>query len=81
MLDRGLRVPEQVSIVGFDDLEISALVTPPLTTMAQPRFEMGRIAAEQLLGMIRGEVDTVRFDAGCTLVVRRSAAPPPTGRP
>jgi DNA-binding LacI/PurR family transcriptional regulator len=77
LLDRGIRVPEAISIVGFDDLEVSALVTPPLTTMAQPRLEMGRIATEQLLRMIRGEVDDVRVDAGCTLVVRRSTAPPP----
>jgi DNA-binding LacI/PurR family transcriptional regulator len=77
LLDRGIRVPEGVSIVGFDDLEVSALVTPPLTTMAQPRFEMGRRATEQLLAMIRGEIENVRVDAGCTLVVRRSTAPPP----
>lgn len=81
LLDRGIRVPEQMSVAGFDDLEVSALVTPPLTTMAQPRFEMGRIATEQLLGMIRGEVAQSRVDMACVLVARRSTAPPPAVSP
>lgn len=76
LLDRGVRVPDQISIVGFDDLEVSALVSPPLTTMAQPRTEMGRMATEQLMSMIRGEVESVRADAACVLVVRRSTAHP-----
>lgn len=78
LLDRGVRVPEQVSVAGFDDLEVSALITPPLTTMAQPRFEMGRIATEQLLGMLTSDAEGERIDTACTLVVRRSTAPPPT---
>ncbi len=77
VLDRGLRVPEQISIAGFDDLEISQLVTPPLTTMAQPRLEMGRMAAERLLAMIGGDDDRTPMTAACTLIVRRSTAPPP----
>jgi len=74
LLDRGVGVPEQISVVGFDDLEIAELVTPPLTTMAQPRLEMGRIATEQLFSMIRGDVDHARADAACTLQIRRSTA-------
>ncbi len=77
VLDRGLRVPEQISIAGFDDLEISQLVTPPLTTMAQPRLDMGRMAAERLLAMIGGDDDRTPMTAACTLMVRRSTAPPP----
>ena len=76
LLDQGIRVPEDMSVMGFDDLEISALITPPLTTMSQPRQEMGRIATEQLLAMIRGEAGRVRVDTACTLVVRRSTAAP-----
>ncbi len=76
LLDQGVRVPEDVSVVGFDDLEISALVTPPLTTMSQPRLEMGRIATAALLAMIRGEAQNVRVNTACTLIVRRSTATP-----
>lgn len=51
---RGLRVPEDVQVVGFDDIELAALVEPPLTTVAQPSFEMGRRSAELLLRLIDG---------------------------
>lgn len=81
LTDRGVDVPEQVSVVGFDDLEIASLVTPPLTTMAQPRTEMGRIATEQLLAIIRGELERPRVIMACNLVVRRSTARPAAGRP
>lgn len=76
LLDSGTRVPEEMSVTGFDDLEVAALVTPPLTTMAQPRLEMGRLATELLLAIVRGEAGTRRIDTACTLVVRRSTAPP-----
>lgn len=52
---RGLRVPEDVELVGFDDIELATLVEPPLTTVAQPAFEMGRRSAELLLRLIAGE--------------------------
>lgn len=47
-----LRVPQDVSIVGFDDLEIAAYVNPPLTTVRQPNIELGRRAAEMLFAQI-----------------------------
>jgi len=81
LVDRGVRVPEEVSVAGFDDIEVAALVTPPLTTMSQPRFEMGRMATEQLLAMLRGEPDADRLRTACTLVVRHSTAPPLPDRP
>lgn len=52
---RGFRVPEDVEIVGFDDIELAGLVDPPLTTVAQPAAEMGRRSAELLLRMAEGK--------------------------
>ncbi|HSR14065.1 MAG TPA: LacI family DNA-binding transcriptional regulator [Thermodesulfobacteriota bacterium] len=53
--ERGLTVPGDVSVAGFDDMEISAYYDPPLTTVAVPAYEMGRLAAQVLLENIRGE--------------------------
>jgi LacI family transcriptional regulator len=50
---RGLRVPEDISLVGFDDLPTSSYMTPPLTTVRQPTYEIGRLAAQGIVKMIR----------------------------
>ena len=50
---RGLRVPEDISLVGFDDLPTSSYMTPPLTTVRQPTYEIGRLAAQGIVQMIR----------------------------
>ena len=71
----GLSVPGDVSVAGFDDIEYSVIFDPPLTTMHQPRAEIGRLAALELLRRING-ADTgarpsrVRLD--CELVIRQS---------
>lgn len=52
---RRIRVPEDVSIIGFDDQPASAYMSPPLTTVAQPATQMGRTAAGMLLQQIAGE--------------------------
>src|SRR5450432_3959599 len=48
-LDRGLRIPEDLSLIGFDNIEFSVVVHPPLTTIHQPKYEMGSAAVEILL--------------------------------
>lgn len=68
---RGVRVPDDVSLVGFDDLPASAFLTPPLTTVRQPLYEMGLYAAHallQLLGHPARPVDP----PGLELVVRET---------
>lgn len=52
---KGIRVPEDVSIIGFDNQPVSAFTTPPLTTVAQPGLEMGATAAQMILHMLRNE--------------------------
>ena len=52
---RGIRVPDDVSIVGFDDQPDSAYMTPPLTTIRQPAVEMGETAAQFLLHILKGK--------------------------
>ncbi|NML35345.1 LacI family DNA-binding transcriptional regulator [Paraburkholderia antibiotica] len=53
MFRRGVRVPEDVSLIGFDDLPTSSYMTPPLTTVRQPTYEIGRLAAQGIVRMIR----------------------------
>lgn len=53
--DYGLRVPQDISVVGFDNLEISSLLDPPLTTVAQPLYEMGAMAANKLIRLIESK--------------------------
>jgi len=53
--DQGLKIPEDISVVGFDNIELSSFITPRLTTIAQPIEEMGNLAVELLHSMITGE--------------------------
>lgn len=70
---RGIRVPEDVSLIGFDDQGVSAYTTPPLTTMHVPAAELGEAAAEAILQLIRQEtVSLPRFIP--KLVIRESVA-------
>lgn len=74
---RGLSVPVDMSVVGFDDSFTAALVTPPLTTVRQPLAEMGRVAAQTLLRLVEGKpLDSPRVELACSIVVRDSCAPP-----
>ena len=70
---RGIRVPDDVSLVGFDDQPGSAYTTPPLTTVRQPTVEMGRAAAHLVRNLLDGlPINPPTF--ATTLVIRESAA-------
>lgn len=71
---RGLRVPDDVSLVGFDNLNGSAYAIPPLTTMRQPTMDMGRAAAQALLRLLDGQAPALPTLA-TELIIRESAAP------
>jgi LacI family transcriptional regulator len=74
---RGLRVPEDMSVVGFDDLPEVRWSAPPLTTVRQPLAEMGKLAVRTVLRLARDEQpDSPRVELGTELVVRASTAPP-----
>ncbi len=74
--DHGLRIPTDISIVGFDDLYISQYLDPPLTTVRQPMPQMGRMAMETLLRIFAGGDAEYDLKVPGELIVRGSTAPP-----
>ncbi len=71
--ERGLRVPEDMTIIGFADNEAASIVDPPLTTVRQPVREMGRAAVRMILkGIKEGRRDTEKIILKPTLVIRKS---------
>jgi len=73
---RGLKVPEDVSITGFDDMELAGMMKPALTTMRFPTAELGAYAANHLLMRLEGKVVDLRCKLPTELVVRDSTAEP-----
>jgi LacI family transcriptional regulator len=72
---RGLRVPDDLSVIGFDDLPEARWSAPPLTTVRQPLADMGGLAARTVLRLSRGEpIETPRVELATELVVRESTA-------
>jgi DNA-binding LacI/PurR family transcriptional regulator len=70
---KGLRIPEDVAVVGYDNIPVAAYTSPPLTTVDVPAVEPGRIAGEMLISLLRGEEPkerVVRLET--KLVVRAS---------
>ncbi len=73
---RGLRVPEDLSVVGFDDVPITRFLSPPLTTVRQPLREMGRVALRTAMKLVAGDrLDSHHVQLATELVVRNSTAP------
>jgi|HubBroStandDraft_1064217.scaffolds.fasta_scaffold73828_1 DNA-binding LacI/PurR family transcriptional regulator len=72
-----LRVPEDISLVGFDDLFFTPYTHPPLTTVRQPKEHMGRLATEIVLKLLSGMSCEYNVKVQGELIVRESTAPPP----
>ncbi len=78
---RGLRIPEDISVVGFDNREIASCLFPGLTTVALPSREIGSTAAQQLLLRLEGQpVDTPMISLPCRIIQRDSTMPLPARR-
>jgi LacI family transcriptional regulator len=70
-------VPEDLSVVGFDDVEHATIVSPALTTVRQPLAEMGRTAVSLLSRLLEEQsFETLHIELATRLVVRDSTAPP-----
>ncbi len=77
IMEHGMRVPDDISVVGFDDIQGAAFHNPSLTTIRQPLHEMGTVAARILLERVRGEViDPYVAPILPELVIRESTGPP-----
>lgn len=75
LVEKGYRVPEDVGIIGFDDIYLASLPQIQLTTIATPRFEMGRLAADMLIRKIENEEERAKVEhvlLDTELIVRRS---------
>jgi LacI family transcriptional regulator len=75
--EAGRRVPDDVSVVGFDDIPLAAFFDPPLTTVRLPAYELGQAAGRALLERITGQAIPTRTLLPTELIVRASTGPPP----
>jgi LacI family transcriptional regulator len=71
---RGLRVPQDVSVIGFDDLQHAAFVSPSLSTVHLPLYEVGVLACDKLVERVRGKIDRVAEVLPTHLILRESTA-------
>jgi DNA-binding LacI/PurR family transcriptional regulator len=80
-IEMGVRIPEDISLAGFDDVELAALVHPPLTTIRQPKYEMGAAALEMVVKLAQSKRRMPEHRMlGVELVERASVAEPRSRR-
>jgi len=72
--EQGIAVPEELNVIGFDDIEMASYVTPPLTTIHQPKIEMGRLATQVMLDLLHNHPGQ-NYVLQPTLIARASTAP------
>jgi len=72
--EKKIRIPQEMAVVGFNDLDFATIVEPRLTTMRMPRFEMGRVAYDMLSKLVKGEkVTQKRVVLKTKLIIRESS--------
>jgi LacI family transcriptional regulator len=77
LFSKGLRIPEDISLVGFGNIMTAEYFRVPLTTIRQPKFRLGMAAVEAMMNLLKGQpVETRRLSA--ELIERKSTAPPQT---
>jgi len=74
--DVGLNVPRDLSIVGFDNIQIASYVTPELTTISQPAYEIGKVGAKLLFQHMKGQDKPIQQMLDLSLIVRESTTSP-----
>ncbi|TMB87194.1 MAG: LacI family transcriptional regulator, partial [Chloroflexi bacterium] len=72
--ERGIAVPEELSVIGFDNIKMASYLTPPLTTIHQPKIEMGRLATQVLLDLLHNR-PVQNYVLPPALIPRASTAP------
>ena len=76
--ERGLKIGTQLSVTGFDDIKAAATVSPPLTTVRQPMYQMGKLAVEMLIKRLDGEtLPELHERMDTELIIRQSTGPAP----
>jgi LacI family transcriptional regulator len=76
--ERGLRVPADLSVTGFDDIDLAQATSPMLTTVRQPLAEMGRMAVSLLIRLLDGhQLEALHVELATDLIIRSSTAPAP----
>jgi DNA-binding LacI/PurR family transcriptional regulator len=72
--DNGFKVPDDISVIGYDNITISSMIKVPLTTIRQPKYLLGKLATEQLLGILenRSDKEVRRVILRPELVIRQS---------
>lgn len=72
--ERGLKVPEDISVVGFDDIVFSSMITPELTTVRQPSYNLGRVAVKKLIEILENTSIDEDIELKLELIVRESTS-------
>ncbi len=75
-----IQIPQDLSIIGFDDIPLASLLTPALTTVAQPSIQKGLLAANTLVRMIAGSIKPVHHCLPTDLVLRKTVSVPPRAK-
>jgi DNA-binding LacI/PurR family transcriptional regulator len=79
LAEKGVRVPDDISVTGYDDIPFSQFVTPPLTTVRSPQEEVGSVAWKTMNGLLQGDRPGARTVLAAEPVFRGSTAPPRVG--